>query len=185
MENETKKDLWYFMATVAILLIMVGCVTPPPVEAYRLKNLGDGEVHKMRIIAERSIRREYDGYAAAVWRAWEDTYKKAEAAPPVGIVPPSFMISITKKRDAKLQRIEANRQAEMEQLRMLHKNQIAASSGVYDAWDAQGRANAEMMQETRTFAVELGQMYQEYRQRKSIQDAAEAAAKAEEAEGVE
>ena len=176
------------MKRIIVLLVLaplLGCVTPPPKEATALKNVGDGEVHKMRIIAERSIKREYDGYMADVWKAWEDIYKKAEEAPPKGLVPASFMISITKKRDAKLRRIEANRQAELEQLRTLHKNQIAVSSGIYDAWDSQGRANAQMMQETRLFAVELSQMYQDYRARKSVQDAAEAAAKARESEGEE
>lgn len=173
------------IAMLVSLSLLLGCVTPPPPQAMQLKNLGDGEVHKMRLIAERNINARYDGYLADVWKAWDDTVKKAEAAPPKGMVPASFMISITKKRDAKLRVIEANRQSELGQLRLLHKNQIAASSGIYDAWDAQGRANAEMMRETRMFAVELGQMYQEYRARKSVQEAAEEAAKreAEAAEG--
>jgi hypothetical protein len=168
----------YTMCLLA-LFCLSACVTPPPREAMTVKNIGDGEVHKMRIIAERSIKREYNGYAAAVWRAWEDTYKKAEAAPPAGFVPASFLISITKKRDAKLRRIERNRQAELAQLRGLHENQINASNGIYEGWDAQGRANAEMMRETRLFAVELGKMYQDYQTRKSVQEAAEEAAKRE------
>ena len=173
------------LTALALLLPLLGCITAPPPQAMRLKNLGDGEVHKMRMIAERNINARYDGYAADVWRAWQEIVSKAEAAPPVGMVPASFMISVTKKRDAKLRRIQANRNTELSQIRGLHKNQIAASSGVYDAWDAQGRANAEMMRETRMFAVELGEMYQEYQNRKSVQEAAEEAAKreAEAAEG--
>jgi len=168
------------ISLIMALVLLTGCfITPPPREAAKVKNLGDGEVHKMRIIGERNIQARYDGYSADVWRAWEETVKKAEDAPPKGMVPASFMISITKKRDAKLRRIEANRQVEMGQLRSLHMNQIAASNGIYDAWDAQGQANAQMMRETRMFAVELGEMYQGYRDRKSVQEAAEEAAKRE------
>ena len=160
-----------------IAALLCGCVTQPPMEALKVKLHGDRSVEKMRIIAERAINREADGNAGEVWVIWDETVEKAKALEPVGFVPADFMISITKKRDAKLRIIEENRLAELRQVATLHKNQIDSSNGIYDAWAEQGKANADMMREVSEFALEARAVYDQYKEKKSIEKKAEEAAK--------
>jgi hypothetical protein len=169
-------------ALVLVMLAMVGCQSGPPPSAAPVRAIGDRDVARLRLLAERNTNALYarmSGDAYRIWREGWDEVAKAQD----GKLSPDFAEASLEARNAHLERIDRARLNDLRQAGQAHENYIATSGALYEAWEATGQLSAEMINDARSFAMEMGGLVIEHQRQRSL--AKEAKRAAEEAKAAE